>query len=76
MAFDDWVFKGRSGLTRVSVVGTHDGYLVRTGEEGARLVRKVCGRLVCECGAAGCAHAEAVVLCGFVDEAAGQQKAA
>ena len=72
----DWGNRGRTGLTRISVTGTHGGFLVRTGEERARAVRNIGGRLVCECGGAGCAHVEAVVLCGFAEEASGEQKAA
>jgi hypothetical protein len=64
------------GLTRISVTGTNDGFLVRTGQERPAIVRNSGGRLVCECGGAGCAHVEAVVLCGFVEEREAQQKAA
>ena len=66
----------RAGLTRISVTGTHHGFIVRMGDEHARAVRRVGGHLVCECGVAGCQHVEAVVLCGFVEGAAGQQMAA
>ena len=76
MSYSEWAHMGRTGLTRISVVGTRDGFLVRTGDERARVVRDVGGRLVCECGASGCPHAEAVVLCGFVEGAAGEQRAA
>lgn len=68
--------KARPGLTRISVTGTRDGFLVRTGDERAREVRHTGERLVCECGIPACTHVEAVVLCGFVEESAAQQKAA
>jgi hypothetical protein len=72
----DWGNKSRSGLTRISVTGMHNGFLVRTGGERARVVRNLGDRLVCECGAANCAHVEAVLLCGFVEGTAGEQQAA
>jgi hypothetical protein len=68
--------KARPGLTRISVTSTRDGFLVRTGDERARAVRHTGGRLVCDCGITACAHVEAVVLCGFVEDSASQQRAA
>jgi hypothetical protein len=68
--------RSQIGLTRISVMGTNDGFLVRTGQERPAIVRNSGGRLVCECGSAGCAHVEAVVLCGFVEEHEVQQRAA
>ena len=68
--------RARAGLTRISVTGTRDGFLVRTGDDRARAVRRAGGRLVCDCGVPGCAHVEAVVLCGFVEDAAAEQRAA
>jgi len=77
MQNSDWGNWGRAGLTRISVTGTHSGFVVRTGGGRARLVRRAGDRLICECGGVGCEHVEAVVLCGFVEEqSSGEQKAA
>jgi hypothetical protein len=76
MEMNERASRARAGLTRISVMGTHNGFLVRMGDEHARAVRRVGGRLVCECGAPNCAHVEAVVLCGFAEGLAGQQMAA
>ena len=76
MEINDRGSSARAGLTRISVTGTHNGFLVRTGDDHARAVRRVGGRLVCECGVPACAHVEAVVLCGFAEGPAGQQMAA
>jgi hypothetical protein len=68
--------RSRPGLTRISVTGTRDGFLVRAGDDRPRAVRSSGGRLVCDCGIPGCAHVEAVMLCGFVEDAASEQRAA
>ena len=63
-------------LTRISVTGSGDGYIVRNGDEAPVRVR--CGRygLQCECGEVRCAHIESLRMCGFVEEAQERPKAA
>ena len=63
-------------LTRISVTGSGDGYIVRNGDEAP--VRVYRGRfgLQCECGQGRCAHIESLRMCGFVEEAQERPKAA
>ena len=63
-------------LTRISVTGSSDGYIVRNGDEAPVRVRFGRNGLQCECGQMRCAHIESLRMCGFVEDAQEQQKAA
>lgn len=63
-------------LTRISVTGAHDGFIVRNGNEAPVKVRSGCSGLSCECGRADCAHIESLRMCGFVDDALERSEAA
>ena len=54
-------------LTRISVKGVGNSYLVRLGQGPVMEVRKEHGDLVCECGEPKCAHIDSLGLCGFVE---------
>ncbi len=63
-------------LTRISVSGLDDGYVVRNGDGKAVTVKEGRGGLECECGQSGCEHVESLRMCGFVVEDAQERKAA
>ncbi len=63
-------------LTRISVTGSSDGYIVRNGDEAPVRVRRSRYGLQCECGQVRCAHIESLRMCGFVEDAQEQSKAA
>lgn len=63
-------------LTRISVTGARDGYIVRNGDEAPVHVRSGRDGLRCECGYAGCAHITSLEMCGFVEEALEKPQAA
>ena len=63
-------------LTRISVTGTGDGYIVRNGDESPVRVRWGRYGLQCECGQARCAHIESLRMCGFIEDAQDTSKAA
>ncbi len=63
-------------LTRISVTGSGDGYVVRNGDElPVRVLRGRYG-LECECGQVRCAHIQSLRMCGFVEDAQEMPKAA
>ena len=63
-------------LTRISVTGSGDGYIVRNGDEVPVKVRMTRFGLQCECGHQRCAHVESLRMCGFVEDARDDAKAA
>lgn len=63
-------------LTRISVTGAGDGYLVRNGEDAPVKVRQGHNGLRCECGRSDCAHIESLRMCGFVEDAGEMPQAA
>ena len=63
-------------LTRISVTGWGDGYLVRNGDEAPVRVHRGRNGLQCECGQMRCAHIESLRMCGFVEDAQERPKAA
>ncbi|MDQ3929927.1 MAG: hypothetical protein M3328_12385 [Chloroflexota bacterium] len=63
-------------LTRISVTGSNDGYIVRNGDEAPVRVRRGRYGLQCECGQVRCAHIESLRMCGFVEDAQERSKAA
>jgi hypothetical protein len=63
-------------LTRISVTGSDDGYIVRNGDEAPVRVRRGRYGLQCECGQMRCAHIESLRMCGFVEDAQEKPKAA
>jgi hypothetical protein len=69
-------FPDRPSLTRISVRGSRDGFVVRHGDSIPVTVHFQHGRLICDCGGDECAHVESIRACGFVDESPGLQQAA
>ncbi len=69
-------FAGKSALTRVSVSGGNGCYTVRNGSEGPVRVRVTPSGLQCECGQPRCAHIASLIMCGFVELAMPESKAA
>ncbi len=63
-------------LTRISVTGSGDGYVVRNGDEAPVQVRRGRYGLECECGQQRCAHIQSLRMCGFVEDAQERPKAA
>jgi hypothetical protein len=58
---------GRSSLTRISVSGNGNHYLVRTDSDLPVRVWVGRGGLRCECGQGACDHIAALEMCGFVE---------
>lgn len=56
-------------LTRISVTGMRDFYLVQNGSEPPVKVWRARDGLRCECGMARCEHVTSLLMCGFVEEA-------
>lgn len=69
-------FAAKSALTRVSVTGGAGWWTVRNGNERPVRVRVTSAGLVCECGQPRCSHIATLVMCGFVDTALPESKAA
>jgi hypothetical protein len=67
---------GRTSLTRISVSGSGDHFLVRNGSEQPVRVLVRRDGLECECGKAACAHIATLEMCGFVEPAYKANKAA
>jgi hypothetical protein len=67
---------GRTSLTRISVTGKGDHFLVRNGSEDAVKVWVRHDELVCECGRAACSHIESLKMCGFVEPSYEERRAA
>jgi hypothetical protein len=66
----------RTSLTRISVSGNGNFYLVRNGaEEPVRVWVRRDG-LDCECGRTACSHIASLELCGFVEPAYEDRRAA
>ena len=63
-------------LTRISVSGTRDCYLVRTGRAQPVRVWATRNGLRCECGQPNCQHVLSLQLCGFVETSCDRQQAA
>ena len=61
----------QEGLTRISVRGSRDFYLVRSGSGPQVRVRRRGANLECECGQPDCVHIASLRMCGFVEEVAG-----
>ena len=66
----------RRVLTRISVSGAGDRFIVRSGDEGPVKVWVRGGSLRCECGASRCLHIESLILCGFYSAEGEEQRAA
>ncbi|MEO8284946.1 MAG: hypothetical protein ABI670_00725 [Chloroflexota bacterium] len=58
---------GRSSLTRISVSGGGNQYVVRNGTESPVRVWVRGDTLECECGKRHCSHIASLEMCGFVD---------
>lgn len=70
-------FRALNGsLTRISVTGSGDGFIVRHGDELPVRVRGGHFGLECECGQQRCAHIQSLRMCGFVENAQEKPKAA
>jgi hypothetical protein len=69
-------FAGKLALTRVSVTGSDGVYIVRNGAEAPVRVRLTRSGLQCECGRPRCSHIATLVMCGFVEPALPDCKAA
>lgn len=69
-------FAGRSSLTRISVSGASDHFIVRNGSERPVRVWRRAGGLQCECGRAGCQHVSSLLMCGFVEPGTSERQAA
>ena len=67
---------GRASLTRISVSGDGNHYLVRNGSEEPVRVWVRRGGLECECGKSACGHIATLEMCGFIETAYEQNKAA
>jgi hypothetical protein len=63
-------------LTRISVSGSGRSYTVRNGDERPVRVWVRDGELRCECGHAQCAHIASLEMCGFVEPAHQERRAA
>ena len=61
--------KEHEGLTRISVRGTRDCFLVRSGNGPSVKVRRRGAGLECECGQPECIHIASLRMCGFVGTA-------
>ena len=55
-------------LTRISVSGSRDCYVVRIGDNKPVRVWQTPDGTYCECGGAGCAHVTSLQVCGFYEE--------
>lgn len=69
----------RSSLTRISVTGAGNHYIVRNGGEGPVRVwvrHDGLNGLSCECGRAHCTHIASLQMCGFLEPSQGDLKAA
>lgn len=55
------------GLTRISVRGSRDFYLVHNGRGAPVKVYRRGSDLECECGQRECSHIASLRMCGFVE---------
>ena len=67
---------GRASLTRISVSGSGNHYVVRNGSEEPVRVWVSGDGLRCECGKPGCGHIASLEMCGFIERAYDVGKAA
>jgi hypothetical protein len=63
-------------LTRISVSGSGRTFTVRNGDEGPVRVWIHNDGLRCECGRSRCAHIASLEMCGFVEPAYQERRAA
>lgn len=56
-----------AALTRISVTGSRDHYIVRNGDQAPVRVWRTGGTLQCECGQEVCDHLLSLQLCGFIE---------
>ena len=73
---DERLERGNEGLTRISVRGSRDHYLVRNGRGAPVKVSRRGAELVCECGQPNCVHIASLKMCGFVEAAHEMPRAA
>lgn len=63
-------------LTRISVSGGGQNYLVRNGNEQPMRLWALEDGLRCECGRSYCVHIASLEMCGFVEPAYQERRAA
>jgi hypothetical protein len=66
----------QSALTRISVTGSGDFYLVRTGAASPVKVWVRREGVTCECGQGDCVHIKSLELCGFLQAPCERSQAA
>jgi len=67
---------GRTPLTRISVSGSGNHYLVRAGGDNPVRVWLRGEALQCECGKPACVHIAALEMCGFIEPPLERREAA
>ncbi len=66
----------QDALTRISVTGTGDCYVVRTGSAAPVRVWVCADGVRCECAQRDCSHIRSLELCGFLETTGEQSQAA